>query len=112
MLIGVLSGNCHAQDDGQRGCSATLDEAKYSKPRPKKYTVAVRWRPAPVGIQVQAHLTRGGTEIPHDWMPAGVGWLLLNADSNLQFRVSYGPGAGYTMDIMIPGVGDESCTWN
>jgi hypothetical protein len=60
---------------------------------------------------VQAHLTRGGTEIPHDWSPVGVGWLKLDADANLYYRVTYGPEAGYTMDIMIPDVADESCTW-
>lgn len=111
-LLGLPGAPCHAQDEGRPGCSATLDEAKFGKARPaaKKYKVTVQWRAYPGGIEALAHAT-GGAEVLQDWHPAGFGWLPLDYGAALYYRVSYGPAAGYTLGVMIPELGSETCTW-
>lgn len=118
ILLGLLHAGCHAQDgDGRPGCSVTLDEARYGKPKSQsnKYAVAASWRRTASGTQVRARSSAngvGGSEVTTEWRPAGFGWVALDYVHNLHYRVSYAPDAGYSLDVSIPELGFESCTWH
>ena len=117
LLLGLVFSCCHAQDEeGRPGCTAILDEAKYGKPKAQanKYNVSAAWRKIAAGIQVRARSSAngvGGSNVTTEWRPVGFGWVALDYAHNLHFRVSYSPDTGYTLDVSIPELGFETCSW-
>lgn len=104
-----------AQDAERRGCTATLDEARYGKPKSQanKFAVTASWRNVGKTVQVRAEATANGVGTnaeTQEWRPVGFGWIALDYQRNLYYRISYSED-GYQLDASIPELGSESCTW-